>query len=75
MSEKNPTLQDIWRLLGKMNGRFESLEREMVALKTEVSKLRADMEGGFSALKGSIEARDFRLDDHGRRLAELERSR
>ena len=68
MSEKNPTLQDIWKLLGVMNKRFDTLEREMVTLK-------ANMLAGFGSLKASIEARDFRLDEHGRRLSELERSR
>ena len=31
--------------------------------------------GALGALKASIEARDFRLDEHGRRLTELESSR
>lgn len=86
MSDKNPTLQDIWRLLGSMNKRFDSvdnrfdaLEREMVHLKADVAgqicALRADMTGRIGALKEAIEARDFRLDEHGRRLSELERSR
>lgn len=25
MSDENPSLQDIWRLLGVMNGRFDSI--------------------------------------------------
>ncbi|HKY39285.1 MAG TPA: hypothetical protein VJN18_25280 [Polyangiaceae bacterium] len=86
MSEKNPTLQDIWKLLGVMNKRFgmvdqrfDALEREMVDLKTglcaEMANLRSEMVAGFGSLKASIEARDFRLDEHGRRLSELERSR
>jgi hypothetical protein len=29
---------------------------------------------GLGALKESIEARDFRLDEHGRRLTKLEES-
>ena len=93
MSEENPTLRDIWRLLGTMNRRFDTLEHEIVAIKTdlgafkaevsqefaatraEFSAVRKEMTTGFGALKSSIEARDFRLDDHGRRLSELERSR
>jgi len=31
------------------------------------------MAAGFGALKSSIEARDFHLDEHARRLAELEK--
>lgn len=78
MSEKNPTLQDVWMLLGSMNKRiatmnkrfgerFDSLEREMLGLK-------ADVRTSIGALKESIEARDFRLDEHGRRLNKLEGS-
>jgi hypothetical protein len=37
--------------------------------------LESRMASGFGALKESTEARDFRLDEHGRRLSELERSR
>jgi hypothetical protein len=80
----NPTLQDIWRLLGVMNRRFDSLERQMIRLDDRVSQLEstfevnlkaieAKMQAGFGALKASIEARDFRLDEHARRLAELEK--
>ena len=72
MGQRNPTLQDVWRLLGVMNKRFDAIEHELVTFKAE---LRGDMAAGFGALKASIEARDFRLDQHGRRLNELERSR
>lgn len=72
MSEKNPTLHDVWRLLGVMNKRFDALERQLVVLKAD---LRSEMAAGFGSLKASIEARDFRLDEHGRRLTEIERSR
>jgi hypothetical protein len=93
MSGDNPSLKDIWRLLGTMNKRFDAVERQIVqvredlgkelsslradmgAFRADMSALRADMSTGFGALKGSIEARDFRLDDHGRRLTELESSR
>jgi septal ring factor EnvC (AmiA/AmiB activator) len=83
MSGDNPTLKDIWRLLGTMNKRFDVLERQVVQVRAELTQqigetrsdlaaLKAEMRLGFSAIKASIEARDFRLDDHGRRLTELE---
>jgi hypothetical protein len=85
MSEKNPTLQDIWRLLGAMNKRigvmdkrFDAIERELVAFKADIAgqitALKADVSGRIGVLKDSIEARDFRLDEHGRRLSRLEES-
>jgi hypothetical protein len=83
---EDPTLQDVWRLLGamnrrlgEMNGRFDAIERQFVALSDEVNgriaNLDAKLAAGFGALKSSIEARDFRLDEHARRLAELEAPR
>lgn len=83
MSGDNPDLKDIWRLLGTMNKRFDGLERQMTELREEMGALKEEVRGdlasfklhvnaGFGALKESIEARDFRLDDHGRRLTELE---
>jgi hypothetical protein len=76
MSEKNPTLQDVWRLLGTMNKRFgerfDALERQIVQLREDFGALDARVTTGFGALKQSLEARDFRLDEHGRRLTELE---
>jgi hypothetical protein len=54
---------------------LSSVKAEVSVLRADVSALRADMSIGFGALKGSIEARDFRLDEHGRRLTELESSR
>lgn len=86
MSDADPTLKDIWRLLGTMNKRFDALEREVVSgkaalaelkaeLQSEIGELRQEMRLGFGALRGMIEARDFRLDDHGRRLTDLETSR
>ena len=86
MSEKNPTLQDIWRLLGRMNGHFDDLERQMVAIEqrlggrisaieerlgARIGALEARVTAQVGALKESIEARDFRLDEHGRRLTHL----
>ncbi len=75
--------QDMWRLLGSMNRRvgerFDVLERQVVAVDTRVAALEARVATGearvtaaIGALKDSIEARDFRLDDHGRRLTVLE---
>ena len=93
MTEPDPTLKDVWRLLGVMNKRFDSLERQIVDLgedmakqfaevrtefgsvRGEIGSLRAEMRAGFGALKASIEARDFRLDEHGRRITELELAR
>jgi hypothetical protein len=76
VSDENPTLKDIWRALGTMNRRFDSLEREMIRLREDVELRMADlgarMAAGFGALKGAIEARNFRLDEHGRRSGELE---
>jgi hypothetical protein len=84
---ETPTLKDIWRLLGTMNKRFDALERQAIdtreqliksngelrnELHSEIGRLRAEMVNGFGALKSSIEARDFRLDEHGRRITELE---
>ena len=97
MSDADPTLKDVWRLLGTMNKRFDGLERQIVdvreqmakqfaevrtelaAFKTEfkgqIADVRAEMRTGFGALKASIEARDFRLDEHGRRITDLEMAR
>jgi hypothetical protein len=69
MSDKNPTLQDVWRLLGRMHRRiegyderFDALERRMVALGADVTsrlgKFEADVAMRIGALKESIEARD-----------------
>ena len=79
MSEKNPKIQDVWRLLGTMNKRFERMDLRLDGLERQMVSLREDLAGrmaaGFASLKESIEARDFRLDEHGRRLSEIERSR
>ena len=80
------SLQDMWSLLGTMNKRFDGFERRLDGVERQMVSLREDvgarfhalesrMTAGFGALKESIEARDFRLDEHGRRLSELERSR
>ena len=86
MTDVEPTLQDIWRLLGTMNKRFDALEREIVSVKAELkadmAELRKEladqktqMQLGFGALRALIEARDFRLDEHGRRITDLETAR
>ena len=83
MSDQDPTLQDVWRLLGsmsrrigdlntRMGERFDVVERQLVAVDARVGAVEAKVTAGFGALKESIEARDFRLDDHGRRLTRLE---
>jgi hypothetical protein len=72
VSSENPTLQDIWRLLGTMNRRFDALERQVVQVRDEVAGLKAQVTASVGALKESIDARDFRIDEHGRRLSELE---
>jgi hypothetical protein len=85
MTEQDPTLQDVWRLLGTLNRRvggfdqrFDVIERHLVALDARISARISAVEAGIAAkigaLKDSIEARDFRLDDHGRRLSKLEES-
>lgn len=85
MTDQDATLQDVWRLLGSLNRRmgerFDVVERQLVALDgrvsavdARVSALEARVTAGFGALKESIEARDFRLDEHGRRLTRIEES-
>jgi hypothetical protein len=85
MSDQDPTLQDVWRLLGGMNRRmtelgrrfgerFDVVERELVAVNARMSAVEAGITAKIGALKESIEARDFRLDDHGRRLNKIEES-
>ena len=78
MSEHEPTLKDVWRLLGSLNRRmgerFDVVERQLVTLDARLGAIEARVTSGFGALKESIEARDFRLDDHGRRLTSLEES-
>jgi hypothetical protein len=79
MSDADPTLKDVWRLLGVMNQRFDGLERQIVDLKEgtakQLAEVRAEMRAGFGALKASIEARYFRLDEQGRRITDLETAR
>jgi hypothetical protein len=89
MSDQDPSLLDLWRLLGNMNKRFgerfDVIERQMVALDARMGALDASVAAriatfdakvtaSLGALKESIEARDFRLDEQGRRLTKLEES-
>ena len=81
MTDQDPTLQDVWRLLGTLNRRiggfdqrFDVIERHLVALDARISAVEAGITAKIGALKDSIEARDFRLDEHGRRLSKLEES-
>lgn len=78
MTDQDPTLKDLWRLMGSMNRRmterFDVIERELVAVNARISAVEAGIASKFGALKESIEARDFRLDDHGRRLSKVEES-
>jgi hypothetical protein len=53
----------------------EDLTGAVAEVKADLASFKVDVNRGFGALKESIEARDFRLDDHGRRLTELESSR
>jgi hypothetical protein len=85
MTAPDPTLHDVWRLLGSMNRRInerlDAIEHRLVvgetrsaAIEARVSEGEARLGAKLSALRESIEARDFRLDEHGRRLTKLEES-
>ena len=73
------TVQDVWALLGVMNRRhserFDAIEQQLMRQREEFAQLKGQMTTSIGALKESIEARDFRLDEHGRRLTELETPR
>ncbi len=58
----------------RINERFDVVERQIVAVDARVSAGEAGIGARLSALKESIEARDFRLDDHARRLTKVEES-
>ncbi len=85
LDRQEASLQDVWRLLGGVNRRvgeldrragerFDVVERELVSVSARVSAVEAGVTAKIGALKESIEARDFRLDDHGRRINKLEES-
>jgi hypothetical protein len=54
MAAEGPTLQDIWRLLGTMNKRFDAIERQVVQVRDEVAGLKAHVTASVGALKESI---------------------
>ncbi|MDF3067654.1 MAG: hypothetical protein K0R38_3255 [Polyangiaceae bacterium] len=64
MNVEEPTLKDVWQSL------LES--RQEVRQAQQETRHEARVTAAIGALKDSIEARDFRLDDHGRRLTGLE---
>jgi chromosome segregation ATPase len=83
--EHTRSIQDIWSLLGRMNRRmdgfderFDAFERKFIASNDRVGAQMASLDArvmtAIGALKESIENRDFRLDEHGRRLSKLEAS-
>ena len=51
MSDDNPTLKDIWRLLGAMNERFDALERELVRTNERMVTLEGRMVAATDARK------------------------
>ena len=55
----------------RMGERFDVVERQLVTVDACFSAVDAGIAAKVAALKESIEARDFRLDDHGRRLSTL----
>ncbi len=69
-------MRDVWQLLGTMTRRnterFDNLELQLLKQREEFSALKAHVTVSIGVLKDLIEARDFRLDDHGRRLNALE---
>jgi hypothetical protein len=70
------SVRDIWQLLGTMSRRnterFDNLETQLLKQREDFSALRGHVTVSIGVLKDLIEARDFRLDDHGRRLNALE---
>lgn len=70
MADNDPTLQDIWRLLGSMNRRFGErfdvmekqfvlLREDFVGLRGEFADLKSQVNTQIGVLKASIEARDL----------------
>jgi hypothetical protein len=53
---------------------FVGLERTIIELDSRMTALDGRVMSAIGALKESIEARDFRLDEQGRRLNRLEQS-
>jgi hypothetical protein len=73
------SVRHVWELLGNMNRRhserFDGLEQQMLRQREEFVALKGHVTSSIGILKDLIEARDFRLDDHGRRLNALETPR
>jgi hypothetical protein len=85
LDRQEASLQDGWRLVGAVNRRvgeldrrvgerFDVVERELVAVNARVSAVEAGIAVKIGAFKEAIEARDFRLDEHGRRINKIEES-
>jgi hypothetical protein len=59
MTDSDPTLQDVWRLLGSLNRRIESMDRRINeridGLEREVVAINARISAKIGALKESIE--------------------
>jgi hypothetical protein len=83
--EHSRSFQEIWSLLGRMNRRmdgfderFDAFERRLIVSNDRVGAQMAALDArvmtAIGALRESIENRDFRLDEHGRRLSKLEAS-
>lgn len=72
-------MRDVWQLLGTMSRRnterFDNMELQLLKQREDFAALKAHVTVSVGVLKDLIEARDFRLDDHGRRLNALETPR
>jgi archaellum component FlaC len=73
------SVREVWQLVGSTNRRhserFDGLELQMLKQREEFAALKGHVTSSIGILKDLIEARDFRLDDHGRRLNALETPR
>lgn len=83
--EHTRSFQDIWSLLARMSRRMDGFDERVDALERtiigsndrlgeQMASLDARVTTAIGALKESIENRDSRLDEHGRRLSKLEAS-
>jgi DNA repair ATPase RecN len=73
------SVRDVWQLLATMSRRnterFDNLEMQLLKQREDFSALKGHVTVSIGVLKDLIEARDYRLDDHGRRLNALETPR
>jgi DNA repair ATPase RecN len=73
------SVRDVWQLLGTMSRRnterFDNMETQLLKQREDFSALKGHVTVSIGVLKDVIEARDFRLDEHGRRLNALETPR